>query len=416
MAASRRREREKSGNGSPKASASRSSRACARRSRSKRTAYRDHDRARSRKDRRERAACAHRLDPRDSRALRLRAGRAVASARRTSRARSCSAPGMPKTIEAFSVVARMRDVVPVDRRAPPRRSSPGSTTSPSPAAPTARATCRSPSRRSSPTRSSMRSKAQHVRRQAQAPSRELVAAAISSPSRRRSRSRRPGSPWARAPRRWRRRTASRARRKTRSPIAATRAPRRRGTTGVFDDEVMHVRSAAAFDTPIARGQPRAQGLDARGLREAAARCSIASTARSPPATRSPLTDGASALLLMTRVEGEGARLRRRSATCSSWAYAALDPGGQMLMGPAYATPIALDRAGLTLADIDLVDMHEAFAAQVLCNMQGVRVEAVRRREARSQRSRSARSTTSKLQRARRLDRASAIRSRRPARA
>ena len=41
----------------------------------------------------------------------------------------------------------------------------------------------------------------------------------------------------------------------------------------------------------------------------------------------------------------------------------------MLMGPAYATPVALDRAGMTLEDIDVVDMHEAFAAQVLSNLQ-----------------------------------------------
>jgi acetyl-CoA acyltransferase len=39
-----------------------------------------------------------------------------------------------------------------------------------------------------------------------------------------------------------------------------------------------------------------------------------------------------------------------------------------LLGPAYATPVALDRAGLTLADIDLIDMHEAFAAQTLANV------------------------------------------------
>ena len=51
----------------------------------------------------------------------------------------------------------------------------------------------------------------------------------------------------------------------------------------------------------------------------------------------------------------------------SWAYAALDPAGWMLMGPSYATPIALDRAGISLKEIDLVDMHEAFAAQILCN-------------------------------------------------
>jgi len=39
------------------------------------------------------------------------------------------------------------------------------------------------------------------------------------------------------------------------------------------------------------------------------------------------------------------------------------------MGPSFATPKALDRAGLTLKDIDLIDMHEAFAAQVLSNTQ-----------------------------------------------
>ncbi len=52
-----------------------------------------------------------------------------------------------------------------------------------------------------------------------------------------------------------------------------------------------------------------------------------------------------------------------------YAYAALDPNWQMLMGPSFATPAALDRAGLTLADIDVIDMHEAFAAQVLSNLQ-----------------------------------------------
>ena len=38
------------------------------------------------------------------------------------------------------------------------------------------------------------------------------------------------------------------------------------------------------------------------------------------------------------------------------------------MGPSYATPLALDRAGLTLADLTLIEMHEAFAAQALANM------------------------------------------------
>ena len=55
----------------------------------------------------------------------------------------------------------------------------------------------------------------------------------------------------------------------------------------------------------------------------------------------------------------------------SYAYAALDPGEQLLMAPVLAAPVALARAGLTLQDIDLVEMHEAFAAQVLSNLRGL---------------------------------------------
>jgi acetyl-CoA acyltransferase len=84
---------------------------------------------------------------------------------------------------------------------------------------------------------------------------------------------------------------------------------------------------------------------------------------------SPLTDGAAAVLLMS----EDAALASGYAPLAfikSYAYAALDPGEQLLMGPVLATPVALDRAGLTLKEIDLVEMHEAFAAQVLSNLQG----------------------------------------------
>jgi acetyl-CoA acyltransferase len=54
----------------------------------------------------------------------------------------------------------------------------------------------------------------------------------------------------------------------------------------------------------------------------------------------------------------------------SYAYAALDPGEQLLQAPVLAAPVALRRAGLSLKDIDLVEMHEAFAAQVLSNLDG----------------------------------------------
>lgn len=83
---------------------------------------------------------------------------------------------------------------------------------------------------------------------------------------------------------------------------------------------------------------------------------------------SPLTDGAAALLLMSEEKAMSLGIRPLGYI-RSYAFAALDPGGQLLMGPSYATPRALERAGLTLRDIDLVDMHEAFAAQILSNTQ-----------------------------------------------
>lgn len=79
---------------------------------------------------------------------------------------------------------------------------------------------------------------------------------------------------------------------------------------------------------------------------------------------SPLTDGAAAVLLMSGARADSLGYQPR-AWVKSYAYAAVDPAGQLLLGPAYAIPLALDRAGLRLSDIDLVEMHEAFAAQVL---------------------------------------------------
>jgi acetyl-CoA acyltransferase len=89
---------------------------------------------------------------------------------------------------------------------------------------------------------------------------------------------------------------------------------------------------------------------------------------------SPLTDGAAAVLLMAedKARAEG---YEPLAYIKSWAVAAVDPGGQLLMGPALAIPLALERAGLQLSDIDLIDMHEAFAAQVASNIQALESEA-----------------------------------------
>ncbi len=85
---------------------------------------------------------------------------------------------------------------------------------------------------------------------------------------------------------------------------------------------------------------------------------------------SPLSDGAAAVLLMSE---ERARALGYTplAYIRAYAYAAVDPSEQLLQAPVIAAPMALARAGLTLRDMNLVEMHEAFAAQVLSNIQGL---------------------------------------------
>ncbi len=83
---------------------------------------------------------------------------------------------------------------------------------------------------------------------------------------------------------------------------------------------------------------------------------------------SPLTDGASALLLMEEKTAERLGFVPK-AFLRSYGFAAVDPNWQLLIGPAFASPIALDRAELTMDEIDVVDIHEAFSAQMLSIIQ-----------------------------------------------
>ena len=88
---------------------------------------------------------------------------------------------------------------------------------------------------------------------------------------------------------------------------------------------------------------------------------------------SPLTDGAACVLLSSE---EWARSRSLPVQCfiREAETAAVDfvgmagPKEGMLMAPAYAVPRMLDRAGLKLQDFDVYEIHEAFAAQVLCTL------------------------------------------------
>ena len=83
---------------------------------------------------------------------------------------------------------------------------------------------------------------------------------------------------------------------------------------------------------------------------------------------SPLTDGAAMVLLMSEERALSLGYEPL-AFLRSYAVAAVDPGWQLLMGPAYAVPKALERAGISWGELGLVEIHEAFAAQVLSNVQ-----------------------------------------------
>jgi acetyl-CoA C-acetyltransferase/acetyl-CoA acyltransferase len=78
-----------------------------------------------------------------------------------------------------------------------------------------------------------------------------------------------------------------------------------------------------------------------------------------------VTDGAAAVVVMP---GEAARAEGRTPLgyLRAFAYAGCDPK-RMGLGPAFATSKLLQKTGLSLRDMDLVEMNEAFAAQVIAN-------------------------------------------------
>ncbi len=80
----------------------------------------------------------------------------------------------------------------------------------------------------------------------------------------------------------------------------------------------------------------------------------------------PITDGSCMLLLM-RADKAKAEGYKPLGKIRSFAWAGLEPE-RMGLGPAYSTPLALDAAGITMKDVGVVELNEAFAAQVLANV------------------------------------------------
>ncbi|WP_194836212.1 acetyl-CoA C-acyltransferase [Nocardia sp. XZ_19_369] len=131
-------------------------------------------------------------------------------------------------------------------------------------------------------------------------------------------------------------------------------------SGRFDDEVLRVRTPEGTEIArdgLVRGDTSIEKLSK--LKPV-----FAENGTVTAGNASPLTDGASAVLLMS--EEKALELGYRPlAAFRSWSYVSVDPTDQVLIGPAISMPRALDKAGMSLGDIDFVDIHEAFAAQTL---------------------------------------------------
>jgi acetyl-CoA acyltransferase len=130
-------------------------------------------------------------------------------------------------------------------------------------------------------------------------------------------------------------------------------------SGRFDHEVTPVESPEGwvYTDNIVRGDTSVEKLSK--LRPVFAKDGTITAGNA-----SALTDGAAAVLLMSEAKARALGYKPLAAF-RSWAYVGVDPTDQLLIGPALAMPKALDRAGMELKDMGLVDMHEAFAAQVL---------------------------------------------------
>jgi len=88
------------------------------------------------------------------------------------------------------------------------------------------------------------------------------------------------------------------------------------------------------------------------------------------ANASFLTDGASAALLTTEAKAKQLGLKPK-AYLRDFIYVSQDPVDQLLLGPTYATPKVLEKAGLDVKDIDVWEVHEAFAGQIIANLKAM---------------------------------------------
>ncbi|HEX7980950.1 MAG TPA: thiolase family protein [Gemmatimonadaceae bacterium] len=141
-------------------------------------------------------------------------------------------------------------------------------------------------------------------------------------------------------------------------------------SGAFDDQIVPVpvervawegTEKQVSTTPFTRDEMVRAETTAEGL--AKLRPAFKTNGTVPAGNASPYSDGAAAVLLMRRSKAEELGLEPLGRFIS-YAVAGVDPD-VMGIGPIKAVPKALERAGLEMKDIDLIEFNEAFAAQVL---------------------------------------------------
>lgn len=151
----------------------------------------------------------------------------------------------------------------------------------------------------------------------------------------------------------------------RSHLLASRAQEE----GVFEDELIHTYVPPDFSDVVSRDGGVMDDISPEYL----ARYEPIFDSEFGTVTvgnSSTLSDGASALLLMS--EGKAKALGYKPlAFVRSYAYRAIDPSDDLLMSTAFSVPAALDRAAVSLSDIDLVEIHEAFSSQVISNLRAL---------------------------------------------
>jgi acetyl-CoA C-acetyltransferase len=137
--------------------------------------------------------------------------------------------------------------------------------------------------------------------------------------------------------------------------------------GLFDDEIVGVEAPGRREVVLADEHPRPETTLDTLARLRPIRADIDPDATVTAGNASGQNDGAAMCVVTTR-DGAERHSLRPMLSLRSWAVAGVGPE-VMGIGPVPATAVALERAGLALADIDLIELNEAFAVQVLACLQ-----------------------------------------------